>query len=385
MTVSLSRRLLLSACAAGCLAIPPRGAAAEDRLLEESVNFAGAVAFLGSGAPGLVITAVRDGETAFAGFGAIRDGSDTAPEPDTLMRIASISKAFCGDVMGSMLVDGTIGIADPLASHLGPDWTVPERDGRAPRLVDLVTQASGLPREVPNQTGGTPEDPFAGNTYDLSRAELAKDDPYLFAPGTGAFYSNWGFDLLGLALANAGGKPYADLLSERVLGPRGLTDTKFNLAEGDEARTMQGHFFDGSPMPYVPSPVTIECAGGLYTSARDMQKWMAWHLDRGAEDASWRTMDHAGWLWRDGLSPVAGIDDAGQMGMMTLGWVGVLPDGDRPMMLNKSGGLQGQFSYVVIAPTRGIGVFVSINQFSVGGFHGMVEAANNLVAQLAPR
>lgn len=376
-------RLLLPALLMGCLAAAP--SAAEDRLLEEAVGFAGAIAFLGSGAPGLVIAAVRDGETAFAGFGEIARGSGKEPQPDTLMRIASISKAFCGDLMGSMLADGTIGVADPLASHLGPDWTVPERDGRAPRLVDLVTQASGLPREVPDQTGGTPEDPFAGNTYDLSRAELARPDPYLYAPGTGAFYSNWGFDLLGLALSNAGGKPYAELLSERVLAPRGLTDTRFNLAEGDEARTMQGHFFDGSPLPFVPSPVTIECAGGLYTSARDMQKWMAWHLDRGPADDAWRTMDHAGWLWRDGLSPVAGLDDAGPMGMMTLGWVGVLPEGDKPLMLNKSGGLQGQFSYVVIAPARGIGVFVSINQFSVGGFAGMVAAANNLIGELAPR
>jgi D-alanyl-D-alanine-carboxypeptidase/D-alanyl-D-alanine-endopeptidase len=242
-----------------------------------------------------------------------------------------------------------------------------------------------LPREVPNQTGGTPDDPFAGNTYERSKTELAKADPYLFTPGTGVLYSNWGYDLLGLALSKAGGKPYAELLAERVLTPRGLTDTRFNLAEGDEARTMQGHFFDGAPLPFVPSPETIECAGGLYTSARDMQKWMAWHLDRGAADDAWRTTDHAGWLWRDGLAPVLGIDDAGQMGMMTLGWVGVLPDGDKPMILNKSGGLQGEFSYVAIAPARGIGVFVSINQFSVGGFAGMVTAANNLIAELSPR
>lgn len=382
-TSLLCRRLFVSTIVAVCIATFPHGAAAEDRLLQEVVDFTGAIAFLGSGAPGMVIAAVRDGETAFAGFGETSDGSGTQPTPDTLMRIGSISKAFCGDLMGAMLVDGTIGIADPLANHLGKDWIVPERDGRTLRLVDLVTQASGLPREVPNQTGGAPDDPFAGNTYDLSRAELAKADPYLFPPGTGALYSNWGFDLLGLALANAGGKPYADLLAERVLLPRGMTDTKFNLDAGDEARTMQGHFFDGSPMPLVPSPVTIECAGGLYTTANDMLKWMAWHLDDSPADAAWRTVDHAGWLWRDGLSPVVGLDDAGPMAAMTLGWVGVLPEGGRPMILNKSGGLQGQFSYVVIAPGRSIGVFASINRFSVSGFNGMVEAANNLIAELA--
>ena len=183
---------------------------------------------------------------------------------------------------------------------------------------------------MPNQTGGTPDDPFAGNTFELSRTELAKDDPYLFAPGTGAFYSNWGFDLLGLALANAGGKPYADLLAERVLGPRGLTDTKLNLARGrcgaDRCRATSS---TASPMPLVPSPGDDRMRGrALHLRRATCMKWMAWHLDRDAAgDADGGPIDHAGWLWRDGLSPVSGIDDAGPMGMMTLGWVGVLPDG----------------------------------------------------------
>jgi D-alanyl-D-alanine-carboxypeptidase/D-alanyl-D-alanine-endopeptidase len=380
-------RRLAAAAVFSCAALAPAGGArADDPLLTEAVNFAGAIAFLGSGAPGMVIAAVRDGETAFAGFGEIAKGSGDEPDADTLMRVASISKAFCGDLMGALAADGTIGLTDPLADHLGEGWTVPERDGRTLRLIDLVTQASGLPREVPNQTGGTPDDPFGGNTYALQQAELAAGDPFLFAPGTGALYSNWGFDLLGAALAEAGGKPYADLLEERVLEPRGMTATKFNLAPGDEANAMQGHFFDGTPMPLVPSPVAIECAGGLYTTANDMLKWMAWHLDRDdAANAEWRAIDQAPWLWRDGLSPVGGLDDGGPMAAMALGWVVVAPEGNKPLMLNKSGGLQGEFSYVVIAPTRGVGVFASINQFSVGGFGLMVETANNLVAELAPR
>ena len=283
MTSPGHRRFLIPCFTAACVLAASHVAAAEDRLLEEAVGFAGGIAFLGlrrSGPRDRRGSRRRDRLRRLRrdpqGLGARRRTNDT------LMRIASISKTFCGDLMGSMIVDGTIGVADPLAKHLGQDWTVPERDGRALRLIDLVTQASGLPREVPNQTGGTPDDPFAGNTFELSRTELAKTDPYLFPPGTGAFYSNWGYDLLGLALANAGGKPYGDLLAERVLTPRGLTDTKLNLAEGDAARTMQGHFFDGAPMPLVPSPETIGCAGGLYTSAADMMKLMAWHLGKDA-------------------------------------------------------------------------------------------------------
>lgn len=383
------RRLVVAAATALAAALAATGARAEDPLLAEAVNFAGAISWLGSGAPGLIIAAIRDGETAVAGFGETVKGAGAAPDGDTFMRIASISKTFCGDVLGGLAADGTLALTAPLKDHLPPEYVVPQKDGRTLRLIDLVTQASGLPREVPNQANPTPEnpydDPFGGNTPEVQIAGL-RGDPYLFPPGTGMLYSNWGYDLLGAALAHAAGKPYADLLAERVLAPRGLTDTRFNLAPGDEARAMQGHDFDGSPMPWVPTPATIECAGGLYTTANDMLKWMAWHLDRDdAANAEWRTMNHAAWLWRDGLAPVGGLDDGGPMSAMSLGWVVVAPDGNRPLTLNKTGGLQGQFSYVVIAPTRGVGVFVSMNAFSVAGFPLMVETANNLVAELAPR
>lgn len=365
--------------------LAPVNARTEDPLLTQAVNFAGAIAWLGSGAPGMVIAAVKDGETAFAGFGETVQGSGKEPAADTILRIGSISKAFCGDALGSLAAEGELALTDPLQDHLGPEYAVPQKNGRTLRLVDLVTQSSGLPREVPNQTGGSPDNPFGGNTPEAQVAGL-RGDPFLFAPGTGASYSNWGYDLLGAALAQTTGKSYADLLTERVLSPLGMNDTRFNLAPGDEARAMQGHDFDGAPLPWVPSPVTIECAGGLYTTANDMLKWMAWRLDReDAIDAEWRGMNHAAWLYRDGLSPVVGLDDGGPMAAMALGWVVVMPQGDAPLMLNKSGGLQGEFSYVVIAPTRGVGVFASINEFSIGGFGLMVQTANTLVADLAPR
>jgi D-alanyl-D-alanine-carboxypeptidase/D-alanyl-D-alanine-endopeptidase len=61
------------------------------------------------------------------------------------------------------------------------------------------------------------------------------------------------------------------------------------------------------------------------------------------------------------------------------------PYGDRPLILQKAGGLQGMFSYVAFAPTRGIGVFAAINQFNLGGFEKMVAVANELITTLTPR
>jgi D-alanyl-D-alanine-carboxypeptidase/D-alanyl-D-alanine-endopeptidase len=374
-------RLLLLAAALACAP----AARAADRLLEEMVTFTGQITFLGAGAPGLVIAAVRNGETAFAGFGETARGSGITPTADTMMRIASISKVFCGDVLASLVARGEIGLADPVQSHLRRGFAVPGKDGRTLSILDLATQTTGLPREM-KQTGGTPEDPYAGHTREAMITALT-GDPFLFAPGTGALYSNLGFDLLGLAIGAAAGKPYAEVLEERVLAPRGMADTVFNPRPGDAGRLMQGHGFDGAPLPFVPTPATMECASGLYTTPGDMLKWIGWHLAKGgAEDDARRAIDHASWVRRDGLSPVLGLDDGGApMDAMALGWVVVEPQGDHPLILHKSGGRQGMFTFVALAPTRGLGVFAAINQFDAAGFAMMVDRVDKLIYQLAPR
>src|SRR5215217_559694 len=69
-------------------------ASAQDPLLEETVNFTGAILYYSLGVPGLVIGVVRNGETAVAGFGRISDDVGRAPDGDTLMRVGSITKVF---------------------------------------------------------------------------------------------------------------------------------------------------------------------------------------------------------------------------------------------------------------------------------------------------
>jgi D-alanyl-D-alanine-carboxypeptidase/D-alanyl-D-alanine-endopeptidase len=248
----------------------------------------------------------------------------------------------------------------------------------------LATHASGLPRE-PEVRSIEPDSITSMGTKEDYIKSL-KPDVLLFPPGTGLFYSNFGFDLLAEALSNAVGKPYASILQERVLDRAGLKDTIFNLREGDRARAMQGHNFDGSPLPFVETAPMIEGAGGLYSTANDMLRWLRWHLDRSsASDAEMRFLDHRSYLEFDGLAPVFGLSEAGEADAMGLGWVIVKPKGSQPLILQKTGGLQGMFTYVAFAPSRGIGVFVAINQFSIGGFEAMVKAANRLIGELAPR
>ncbi len=359
-------------------------ARAQDPLLEETAGFFGQVLQLATGVPAVIVAVVRDRETAIAGFGEVADGSGRAPDSKTLMRIGSITKAFAGQILAGLVADGTIRLADPLGNHL--DWgiDIPSRDGRTIRLIDLVTHAGGLPREVPHAPGPA-EDPFSTITREAFVSYL-RSKPLLFAPGSSVLYSNFGFDLLAAALAESADRPYPELLSGRITGPLGMADTTFAPSEAQKARLMQGHGFQGEVLPDVPTGSVILGSGGLYSTAEDMARWLAWHLDRfSVADAEIRLLDHAAYLPRDGLKTVSGMDESGRMDAMGLGWVVMMPEGNRPLVLQKAGGLQGIFSYVAFAPTRGVGIFVAINRFDFTAAKAMAAAANDLITELAPR
>lgn len=354
---------------------------AADPHLDEMVEFTGQVMFLQSDAPGLVIAAIRDGETAVFGFGETARGAGVEPAGDTLIRIGSITKVFTGEVLARLRANDKLLFTDTLEDW-APEFT--NKGDRPIRLIDLATHSAGLPRELPRPPGPA-DDPNATMTVEAF-AEWMKSHELMFEPGTGINYSNFAFDLLSVALAKAGGSPYPELLSSFVTGPLGMVDTGFAVDDSQRTRMMTGHFFDGSALQPVPTGDAVVGSGGLYSTGNDLLKWLAWHLDRfSRDDAETRLLDHAVYLQRDGLEIVYGMDESGEMSAMGLGWVVMEPEGNRPLILQKAGGYRGQFSYIAFAPARGVGVFISINQYDFASAIKMAGVVNELIAQLAPR
>lgn len=382
LCVSLSLALGIFSTTADSLLAAEEGPADQPSLLEEAVNFTGAIMFYEFQAPALVFGIVRDGESVVAGYGEHRPGTGAPPDGDTVMRIGSITKTFTAATLAGLAADGTVAMTDHLEDVLDWDVKVPSRKGRPIRMWHLATHTSGLPREIKVQPGPE-DDPFANFTQETMARDLERD-PLLFPPGTSAFYSNFGFNMLAAALAAAADQPYEQVLTERVLERVGLEATGFAPAPGRSV--MQGHDFSGTPMADAPTHEGIQGTGGLYSSANDILDWLSWHLDRFSdEDAAMRQIDHAAYIHRDALDSVFGMDESGRMDAMALGWVVMYARDGRPTILQKAGGRQGMFAYTAFAPAHGIGAFVAINQFNVSAADAMAEVVNNLIAGLAVR
>jgi len=375
----------LAASLAIVIAGAPATARANDIVLKDAASMSGAVTWLSSGAPGLVLAVVRGDESIVLGFGETRPGSKVEPDGRSILRMGSIAKVMTGHVLASMAADGTLKLVHPLAKYAPAGAKVPTFDGREITLLDLATYTGGLPRELPDvpdpKPGENPFTPFQADAYWrwLAHATL----PY--APGSGAMYSNLGFGLLGEALAKAGGKPYATLLAERVATPLGMLDTTTKLPPAQMPRAMTGLDLDGKEAPLWETPTAMDASGNVFTTGDDMVRWMRWQLAvNDAAGAEVRMIDQAPYRWHDGLKAAVGVGGE-KMDGLGLGWIISMAREKRPLILTKSGGIAGFMTYVVLAPTRGVGVFVAVNRLNFPMFEGLTSAVHDLVADLAPR
>jgi D-alanyl-D-alanine-carboxypeptidase/D-alanyl-D-alanine-endopeptidase len=176
----------------------------EPALLQEAVALNGAVMFMSSGAPGMVLVVVRGPDTVIQGYGETSKGNGSEPDGKSLLRLGSITKVFAGEVLAALVNSGKVRLADPLTFY-AQGAPVPSFGERQITLLDRATHSAGLPRDA----GEIPKDK---QTFTWpTRAELwdwFSQHPLNWAPGSVAAYNSMGFSLLADALAGAGGKPY---------------------------------------------------------------------------------------------------------------------------------------------------------------------------------
>jgi len=384
MTRWLYASLLI--CALAAIAAPVHAAGP---LLQEATGLTGPVMWLSSGAPGLVLGAVDGNDTIVVGYGHVRPPGEQPrqpnPEPDgrTLIRLGSVSKAFAGELLASLVIEGRVRLTDPLQQFVPANVAVPKFGGRSITLLDLATHSAGLPREMGYAPDGTP--PFTWPTRADRFAWLSKQS-LGWAPGSVAAYSNIGFDLLGDALEGATGQPYATLLRQRITAPLGMVDTTLTPDASQCARLMLGAGIGAPTNPVCTDTQATQASGGLYSTADDMVKWLRHQLDTGNPEV-WPTLmvSHAIYRLRQSMPTAIGFDEGAPMAGLGLAWVMRAAHGGTPMILDKSGGGGGFMSYVAFAPGRGVGVFVAVDRTDFGMFLGLVQAADGLLATLTTR
>ena len=228
--------------------------------------------------PGVAWGVIRGGELVHTGgVGTIRDGEDRTPDADTIYRIASMTKSFTAATILSLRDEGRLRLDDAVAAYVPQlaGWRHHAADAPAITIRHLLTMSAGLPTDDPwgDRQQGLPIDAFA---------ELLASRPTLaWPPGTEFDYSNLGYGILGRVITAASGLEYKDAVRERLLGPLGMTDSAYEEDDVDADRLAHGYVrLDDALHREGTDPYgALASMGGLYSTVRDLARWVAFHLD----------------------------------------------------------------------------------------------------------
>lgn len=185
----------------------------EARLL--AVESAISAAMARFGIPGLSAAVVHASapEVVWAqGYGLADVENDVAARAETVYRLASLSKPLTAVAVMQLSEAGRLDLDAPIQRYVptfpAKTWPISARA--------LLCHQGGLRHVADEEWGSTRH-----YTSVVAALEIFKDDPLLFQPTTRAFYSTYGYNLLGAAVEGAAGTPYLDQLRERVLLPAG--------------------------------------------------------------------------------------------------------------------------------------------------------------------
>ncbi|WNV87927.1 serine hydrolase domain-containing protein [Umezawaea sp. Da 62-37] len=190
--------------------------------------------------------------------------------PHSRFGIGSISKIPTIAVALSLMDERGIGLDTPLA-HLLPDLEFAE-PGLAARITvrHVVTHSSGL------QSDHFPDLP-PGDDLLTRYVASCRTVGALHDPGERFSYCNSGFILLGAVAERLGGRPWPELLTQRVLVPLGMADTVLG-AGGDTDEPVRGHVVDPATGVLVEEPFWLPApvgpAGLLSTTTEDLTRFL---------------------------------------------------------------------------------------------------------------
>jgi serine-type D-Ala-D-Ala carboxypeptidase/endopeptidase len=330
--------------------------------------------YANSGSTGLVLVVVRGNQVYFHGYGEGVPGSHAAPSRETVVRLCSLTKIFTTDLLTKLIANGTVHLDDALEKYAPEGAIVPKRD--APITLEaLATHTAGLEREIGTAPRRTPH--FSYPDYETRWHWLASTE-LKFTPGTQAYYSNVGFDLLSDALAKAAREPYAALLRARTLKPLEMWETTFYPNPGQCERLMTGAHEEG------PCTITASTEGssGLYSTPADMEKFLKYLVGAGAlaqaDDA------RKVYLQPSSLKGQYGLDHAGRPSGIGLGWMHLGTSEDPWHIIEKTGGGAGFTTYIAIHPASHTALFVAATEGPSrawkGGFNLFTASNNGLLA-----
>ncbi len=188
--------------------------------------------------PGISVGIIYDQTLIWSrGFGYANVAQQTPTTPETLYRIASITKLFTSTAIMQLRDEGRLQLDDPVKKHL-PWFEIrnPHEDTPVLTIRHLLTHAGGLPREAAYPYWSTNEFPTMEEVQ-----QALPDQEFSIPTGSDWKYSNLGLALAGEIVAAVTGVPYNEYVMQHILQPLGMENTFVETVPADHPLLATGY------------------------------------------------------------------------------------------------------------------------------------------------
>lgn len=247
--------------------------------------------------PGVVaIAATRSGVIYQSAFGVADLPARRPLLPDSIFRIASMTKPVTSAALMQLVEAGRLRLDDPAAKYLPElaDVTVFERfDARTGAYAVRPAKQAITVRHLLTHTAGFgyPFTSLVVRDFKPRDGEQYAVGPLLFEPGEGWTYGT-NTDWVGRLVEVISGRPLETYFRERIFTPLGMGETFYNVPEDKRARVVTVHrrtgdgTFTVEPVqPPLTNPRPIG-GGGLSSTAADYIRFLRMVLNGGALDGA---------------------------------------------------------------------------------------------------
>lgn len=211
----------------------------------------------------------RQGVIKLGTYGYANPQRAQAVTPDTVFRIASVSKTFASTLTGLLVAEGKLNWHEPITAH-APQFRINGPTEQI-HLDHILSQSTGLPAYA--------YDNFIeeGLEYSVILNKFRDLKPVCH-PGQCYTYQNSAFSLIQQAVESVSDESYGELLDERIFTPLNMTTASVgyedfiritNRAQPHVKRRGQWH-----PTKVQPNYYRVAPAAGVNASVTDLGKWL---------------------------------------------------------------------------------------------------------------
>ena len=194
------------------------------------------------GLDGIIVYIDQTGKKPQTYSAGLQNRENNVPaDPQTLFKIASISKLYIAVAAAKLVYSDSLSLDDTLAELL-PELTVRIENAERINLRMLLQHRSGIPNYTDN-----PNFPWDNPPTNKNSLALVLDTPALFEPGEEYRYSNTNYLLIGEILDKTLGYSHHQYIKEEILIPLGLNNTYSLLSEVNPEDVMSGYYIGYEP------------------------------------------------------------------------------------------------------------------------------------------